>query len=91
MGTLWGATMILGNFTHNRKSKKVVRTGDSPNLPTLFHCFFFVDLLGCFFTETSQPGKSQARHVIEAAGVDTWFLKLPGGEWEEAGRGGVSV
>lgn len=27
-----------------------------------------------------------ARHVIEAAGVDTWFLKLPGGEWEEVVR-----
>lgn len=22
--------------------------------------------------------------MIEAAGVDTWFLKLPSGEWEEA-------
>lgn len=27
-----------------------------------------------------------ARHVIEVAGVDTWFLKLPGGEWEEVVR-----
>ena len=27
---------------------------------------------------------AEARHVIEAAGVDTWFLKLPSGEWEEA-------
>ena len=27
---------------------------------------------------------AEARHVIEQAGVDTWFLKLPSGEWEEA-------
>ncbi len=23
--------------------------------------------------------------MIEAAGVDTWFLKLPSGDWEEVG------
>ena len=28
---------------------------------------------------------TKARHMIQAAGVDTWFLKLPSGEWEEAG------
>lgn len=27
-----------------------------------------------------------ARHMIQAAGVDTWFLKLPSGEWEEVVR-----
>ena len=29
---------------------------------------------------------SQARHMIQAAGVDSWFLKLPTGEWEEAAQ-----
>jgi len=36
-----------------------------------FHC-------SCFYAH-----QLEARHVIEAAGVDTWFLKLPSGDWEE--------
>ena len=87
-GTVWGATIILGIFIQLQQLQQIVRTGDFPichNIPYIYIISHF--FLSSGFFKYRNQGKlpvSQARHVIEVAGVDTWFLKLPGGEWEEA-------